>query len=378
MPKKLSIRMRLTLLSVLLLTICCVCLTLILNLSANQMANVIEAAPTVPATEIFSGTLPNGQSTPALDSNKTPPSSDSKIARTQFAYQSIFYMAFIVLAGGVLTYYLSGRALRPLQKLSKQMMNCTVRNLSEDLPMPESHDEIADLTHSFNEMSTKLNSAFAMQKRFSQSAAHELRTPLTVLKTKVDVFNKKHEHTTEEYDNLLSVITTHTNRLSNLVKDLLDLANMDELECNQTVNANALLAEIITELTTLADEKNVHITLSGEELLLKGNSNLLHLAFYNLIENAIKYNQKNGTIAVQLSSQGEHALITIRDSGIGIPSEMQKLIFEPFFRVDSSRSRKMGGAGLGLATTKSIMDKHKGTITVSDCLDGGTVFKLIL
>lgn len=379
MLKKMPLRLRLTVLSILLLTLCCAGLTIILNFSANRMANVIEATALTPAHPIAPNTDPAAYN-PAISMVPLTSSENSKaqIARTQFLYQSIFYMMLVVAVGGGLTYYLSGKALTPLQELSSQMKNRTVHNLSEDVKVPESHDEIAELTYSFNEMSKKLDESFAMQKRFSQSAAHELRTPLTVLKTKVDVFKKKKEHTAQEYDDLLSVITTHTNRLSHLVKDLLNLSNMDALEYNEQVEIKSLVTDVSEELSCLSKSKNITLTVTGEERTVHGNKSLLHRAFYNLVENAIKYNLEDGHVDIKIAYTENHSIITIADTGIGIPDEMRELVFEPFFRVDKSRSRQMGGAGLGLSTVKAIVDKHHGKITISENTTGGTTFKVIL
>lgn len=374
MLKKISIRVRLTVLSILTLIVCCVGLTIILNISANRMADVIEATPIIPALEINKEST--AQTPPPISMIPLSPSKESQIARTNFLYQSILYMLLVVATGGGITYFVSGKALVPLRELSNQMKNRTIHNLSEDLPVPVSNDEIADLTGSFNQMSNKLDEAFAMQKRFSQSAAHELRTPLTVLKTKVDVFNKKKEHTADEYDKLLSVITTHTDRLAELVMDLLDLTNMDALDCNEQIELKALLSDITQELAPLAREKNIVVTVEGTEKDVPGNKSLLHRAFYNLIENAINYNTEYGEVHIRVEDASGQGLVTISDTGIGIPTELQELIFEPFFRVDKSRSRQMGGAGLGLATVKTIIEKHNGGITVSTNEVGGSCFTI--
>lgn len=373
MMKKMPLRLRLTALSVLLLTLCCVGLTVILNLSANRMADVIEAIPVTPAMEVGedTATLTHAMST-------LTPSKDTQVARNQFQYQSVLYMVLVIAIGGALTYYMTGSALEPLQELSSQMKNRTVHNLSEELIVPPSHDEIAALTDSFNQMSHKLDDAFAMQKHFSQSAAHELRTPLTVLKTKVDVFKKKKEHTPEEYDKLLTVITTHTDRLADLVNDLLGLTNMDALGCEEKIELKALLSEITQELMPLAAERRVVISVEGTEKEVSGNKALLHRAFYNLVENAIKYNTESGTVKITVSGEEYHGRVVVADTGIGIPPEVQGLIFEPFFRVDKSRSRQMGGAGLGLAMVKSIIEKHAAQIAVSANTPCGTVFTVTL
>ena len=377
MLKKMPIRMRLTILSILLLTLCCMGLTIILNISANRMADVIEAAPILPSTNVGETPTMNSEVTDISMLSLTP-SKSSQAARQDFLGQSILYMVVIVIVGGGLTYVISGRALRPLQELSSQMKNKTVHNLSEELELPPTKDEIADLTRSFNEMSKKLDEAFSMQKRFSQSAAHELRTPLAVLKTKVDVFKKKPSHTPEEYDHLLTVIGTHTDRLSHLVKDLLDLTSTDALEYDETVVLKPLLLEIIDELSPLTVSKKINVTIHGAELTVQGNKSLLHRAFYNLIENAIKYNLDNGSVDITLALKDGCRVVTIADSGIGIPQDMRDLIFEPFFRVDKSRSRQMGGAGLGLSMVKSIIDQHHGEITVTESKSCGSCFQITL
>lgn len=378
MLKNLSIRLRLTLLSIFLLTICCFVLTFVLNFSANKMADIIEAMPLTPSYEgdEFGVAIPLDQSIVAI-----PATPASQLARQSFFNKSIFYMIAIVVLGGVITYYITGRALKPLSALRSQMKNRTVHNLSEDLVVPQSHDEIADLTCSFNEMTNKLGDAFEMQKRFSQSAAHELRTPLTVLKTKVEVFKMKNSHTPEEYDKLLDVISTHTNRLAELVTDLLTLTNMDAMELDDSINIKTLLSDIAEELSPLTIEKNINIKINADKpVIIKGNESLIHRALYNLIENAIKYNNQDGSVHVEITDEvsTNQAVISIKDTGIGIPPNLIENIFEPFFRVDKSRSRQMGGVGLGLSIVQSIIDKHNGTIDISKNSPCGTIFRVII
>lgn len=373
MKYHLSIRIRLTAISVLLLSVCCVGLTLILNLSATHMVDHIEATPIYPASEVKLTAL-----TPSKPISQHTMNLETKEARNKFQYKSILYMALVIMSGGILTYIMTGKTIEPLQELSRQMKNRTVHNLSEELIVPKHLDEIGLLTVSFNQMSQKLKESFAMQKRFSQSAAHELRTPLTVLKTKVDVFKKKKEHTPLEYDNLLTVITNQTNRLSDLVKDLLDLANMDDLDCSDSIDLYSLLTEIQYELSSIAEDKNIVITITESKTTVTGNKRLLHRAFYNIIENSIKYNQEEGHVFIKIAQDVYHGIVTISDSGIGIQASNQPFIFEPFYRVDKSRSRQMGGAGLGLATVKTIIDKHNGSIEVGSNIEGGTDFTVFL
>lgn len=410
--KKISLRLRLTILNMCLLLICCLGLTLALNCAAINMADTIEAMPIgpaksitnkndAPAPETFSSSEPQsvppaskgapGTSDTALRQSSLPKkigmtgsactlslSDTSREARTLFTRQSYLCMLLIAAAGGLFTWFITGRALRPLGRLSEEMQHRTVKNLSQALPVPQSHDEIASLTRSFNEMSAKLDESFSAQKRFAQSAAHELRTPLTVLKAKVDVFGKRAQHSPEEYEKLLQLIKKQTNRMADLVNDLLGLTNLDALTCSETVPLKQLLTEAVHELSPLAAEKDISLTLNVYDCQTVGNANLLYRTFSNLIENALKYNLPGGFVSVTAAKTDGKVLICVADNGPGIPDEQKALIFEPFYRVDKSRSRQMGGAGLGLATVKAILEKHKGEIRVADRPGGGTEFTVIL
>lgn len=376
MLEKMPLRWRLTVLIVLLLAFCCVGLTVILNFSVGRMASTIEAEMLTPSVQAAQ-TQP-AQSLPGIAIDPVVPAQISQVARQYYLHQSIFYVVIIVGLGGALTYYLSGRALKPLQKLSTKMKSRTVQNLAEKLPVPQSHDEIAELTGSFNTMSQKLDEAFAMQKRFSQSAAHDLRTPLTVMKTKVDVFKKKSKHTYDEYDNLLCVITEQTDRLSDLVKALLNLTNMDALDCKEQLALQPMLSGICEELAEIAQSHSITLSVKGSGQSVYGNHNLLRRAFYNLVENAIQYNTPGGKVDIKVAAANRRSVVTITDTGIGIPAKVQTLVFEPFYRVDKSRSRQMGGAGLGLATVKSIVEMHGGVITLRENPGGGTVFEVTI
>lgn len=403
--KKMTLRMRLTVLSVLLLTLCCAVLTTILNVAANNMVNVIDAEAVtlahvadepmvVPSDWVDNGGLPDlaadneasdtlspgqgaGEHLPSGMAGEAVPmrTMNARQARTYFFWQSIFYVAIVVIVGGVLTFFLAGQVLKPLRKLGLGMKTRTAHNLSEQLPLPEVSDEVAELTESFNQMSLKLDQSFAMQQRFAQSAAHELRTPLTILKTKIDVFKKRPEHTPQEYETLLETIVSQTDRLVELVRDLLELSASDGVVLDESVDLRAITDQATMELTPLAKEKDVTITVEGGKQYAVGSSALLYRVIFNLMENAIKYNRPGGAVCVMLS---EGPMVTISDTGIGIPNEARELIFEPFYRVDKSRSRQMGGAGLGLATVKAIVEQHGGSIQVCANSGGGSCFTVRL
>ncbi len=379
MFKKMPIRMRLTAVMVLLLTICCVGLTLILNFSAGIMATRIDAAAVSIAQGVDSmpATPPQDFQMPTDDMMSTP-TVDAQKARTDFRFTSIFYMLLIIVGGGLLTYYVSGKVLKPLDTLNSQIKNRTVHNLSETMDIPPTNDEIAELTQSFNEMTVKLNDAFMMQSRFSASAAHELRTPLAVLKAKVDVFKKKHTHSTEEYDALIGVFEKQIQRLSELVRSLLDMTNMSDGFENETICLKDVLEDIVSELSHIADEKDVRLILDCDDSVVFGNIDLLYRAFYNIVENGIKYNIDGGKVMITVKSTKRQIMVNIKDTGISIPDEEKENIFEPFYRVDKSRSREMGGSGLGLSIVRSIINKHNGKITVTNNENGGTCFEIAI
>lgn len=369
MLKKMSIRLKITLYSTLLLTACCILLTCILNYYAFHMADVIDAVKTVPAQRIGDVT------------NMLPlvPSEAAQTAKWVFGNQSILYMLLIIFGGSVLTYYVFGKALLPLQKLNTQVKNMTISHLSETLSVTDADDEIAELTYSFNEMTDKLNEAFLTQQRFSANAAHELRTPLAVLQTKVDVFKKNRTHTPEEYDVLVAVFEKQISRLRSLIKTLLDMTNIDDIREQAAIPLKEVFEDIMSELSSLADSRHITLSLSCSDCTVRGSLDLLYRAFYNLIENGIKYNKEGGTVSVTVTIRtAEQVEILICDTGIGIPNEMKKHIFEPFFRVDKSRSREMGGAGLGLAMAEQIISRHNGSITVSDNEHEGSCFRIVL
>ncbi len=381
MLKKMPIRLRLTVMTVALLTVCCIGLTLILNFSAERMATRIDAVPVLPAQKDGEHGLVN-ESIQSSASTMVPldSSDDSQKARRNFRIESIIYMLLIIVGGGGFsTYYISGKALKPLNKLNDQVKNINAHNLSEALSVPPTKDEIAELTVTFNKMTGKLDDSFKMQQRFSASAAHELRTPLAVLQTKVDVFKKIKTHTNEEYDALISVIEKQTKRLRGLVSNLLDMTNMDDTDEKISIGTEIIFEDIISELSLIAKEHNITLSLDCDNSVIFGNINLLHRAFYNLVENAIKYNTDGGTVEIIINKLNkEQVSIKIKDTGIGIADEDKKNIFEPFYRVDKSRARQMGGTGLGLSTVDSIIKKHNGKITVINNENGGTCFHVFL
>ena len=328
------------------------------------------------------------------------PQFEQEIQETKedFLLRSVIATTIIILLSSVCTYFLTKKALTPLQKLTSEVSQIQAQNLSTQLEVPNSKDEIAQLTSSFNEMLTRLDNAFSTQKQFSANAAHELRTPLAVLQTNLEVFEKKQEPEMIEYRQLFTMIKEQTARLSQLVGTLLDMTNLKSVPRTDHVSLEELVDEVFCDLDPVAEKAGISIhfddsssqdlytdvhtpdasALNNNILNITGSYVLLYRAVYNLVENAIKYNRPNGSVTVSVKEKNGQAMILVKDTGIGISPENQKKIFDPFFRVDKSRSRAMGGAGLGLALVDSIAKEHGGTVKVLESSETGSTIALML
>ena len=313
------------------------------------------------------------------------PQFEQEIQETKesFLLRSVIATTIIILLSSVCTYFLTKKALTPLQKLTSEVSQIQAQNLSTQLPVPDSKDEIAQLTSSFNEMLTRLDNAFSTQKQFSANAAHELRTPLAVLQTNLEVFEKKQKPEMIEYRQLFTMIKEQTARLSQLVGTLLDMTNLKSVPRTDQVSLEELVDEVFCDLDPIAEKAgiSIHFNDSSNQDLhtdVTGSYVLLYRAVYNLVENAIKYNRPHGSVSVSVKQENGQAMVLVTDTGIGISPENQKKIFDPFFRVDKSRSRAMGGAGLGLALVDSIAKEHRGTVKVLESSSAGSTIVLML
>ena len=328
------------------------------------------------------------------------PQFEQEIQETKEAFllRSVIATTIIILLSSVCTYFLTKKTLTPLQKLTSEVSQIQAQNLSTQLAVPNSKDEIAQLTSSFNEMLARLDNAFSTQKQFSAHAAHELRTPLAVLQTNLEVFEKKQEPEMVEYRQLFTMIKEQTARLSQLVGTLLDMTNLKSVPRTDHVSLEELVDEVFCDLDPVAEKAGISIhfddsssqdlhtdvhtpdasALNNNIRNITGSYVLLYRAVYNLVENAIKYNRPNGSVTVSVKEKNGQAMILVKDTGIGISPENQKKIFDPFFRVDKSRSRAMGGAGLGLALVDSIAREHGGSVKVLESNEKGSIIALML
>lgn len=328
------------------------------------------------------------------------PQFEQEIQETKedFLLRSVIATTIIILLSSVCTYFLTKKTLTPLQRLTSEVSQIQAQNLSTQLAVPNSKDEIAQLTSSFNEMLARLDNAFSTQKQFSANAAHELRTPLAVLQTNLEVFEKKQEPEMVEYRQLFTMIKEQTARLSQLVGTLLDMTNLKSVPRTDQVTLEELVDEVFCDLDPVAEKAGISIhfddsssqdwhtdvhtpdasALNNNIRNITGSYVLLYRAVYNLVENAIKYNRPNGSVTVSVKEKNGQAMILVKDTGIGISPENQKKIFDPFFRVDKSRSRAMGGAGLGLALVDSIAKEHGGSVKVLESNEKGSIIALML
>ena len=384
--KKRSLQWRLTLLITLLVTVTCILMYFFISNSAvTGMENLESYIVQINKTD----------STPItfnVDPSILFPDLSNQVQATKdlFRIRSMIATGIIILLSSIGTYFISRRALTPLHDLSTKIGKIQAQNLSESLEIPDSNDEISQLTASFNKMLSRLDDAFTAQKQFSASAAHELRTPLAVMQTNLEVFARKKTPSTEEYQEIFSLIQEQTGRLSHLAEILLDMTGIQTVERSETISLAELTEEVFCDLASVAEQKQIELLQRDGDCTVIGSYLLLYRAVYNLVENAIKYNHPSGKVTVTLhpgkvildaSSQphpADCAFIEISDTGIGISPEYQEKIFAPFFRVDKSRSRAMGGAGLGLALVTEIARQHGGQVKVLESNEKGSTIALML
>ena len=390
-----SLQLKLTLLLSLLMIVSCVLMYFFISHSAVSGMNGLQ-------NYMIKVDPQDGDSpiTFNVDPKALFPQFEQEIQETKEAFllRSVIATTIIILLSSVCTYFLTKKTLTPLQKLTSEVSQIQAQNLSTQLAVPNSKDEIAQLTSSFNEMLTRLDNAFSTQKQFSANAAHELRTPLAVLQTNLEVFEKKQEPEMVEYQQLFTMIKEQTARLSQLVGTLLDMTNLKSVPRTDHVSLEELVDEVFCDLDPVAEKAGISIHFddsSSQDLYtdvhtpdasalnnnirnITGSYVLLYRAVYNLVENAIKYNRPNGSVTVSVKEKNGQAMILVKDTGIGISPENQKKIFDPFFRVDKSRSRAMGGAGLGLALVDSIAREHGGSVKVLESNEKGSIIALML
>ena len=305
--------------------------------------------------------------------------------KADYKKSSLLFSTLLSLLGGVITFFISGHALKPLYDFSKKIEEVQAQNLADSLIEVCKIKELNQLSVSYNKMLERLSDAFEIQRQFTQqrqvtaNAAHEFRTPLAVMQLQIDLYNSsKHPDNDTSAQQTISMITEQTERLSKMVRTLLDMSELQTIARDEEIAIAALVEEVLADLEPLAQEKGINLIEKCDNVLLMGSDILIYRLVYNLVENAIKYNFSGGTVTVNATQQNSQLHLTVEESGNGIPEELKERIFEPFFRLDKSRSRELGGVGLGLALVREIVRVHDGSIAVRSNPSGGTVFDVIL
>lgn len=297
--------------------------------------------------------------------------------KADYKRNSLIITVLLALLGGVVTYFISGHALRPIREFSDKIEEVQAQNLSDSRIEENNVKELNQLGISYNKMLERLSEAFEIQRQFTANAAHELRTPLALMQVQLDLYNSA-SHPGNDADTLqtIKMITEQNDKLNRMVKTLLDMSELQTVGRDDKIILDAIVEEVLADLEPLAVEKNIKLIGKCEDATMIGSDILIYRLVYNLVENAIKYNHPLGQVTVTAYQRNKHVYLSVEDTGSGIPKELRERVFEPFFRVDKSRSRELGGVGLGLAFVREIVRVHDGSICIKSGKTGGTIFEV--
>ena len=374
--KRLSLQWRITLMTALLIGITCVAMNLLLFSSGVYYMDTIADSLQSGGTVIL-----NDGGAASFDPQLIAPNEELTIVvdgvQGSFRTTNWYITAAVTLLSGVLAYFVSGHALKPLRSFAAQVEKVQMNNLADMKINEDVLPEFRQLSKSFNQMLERLNNAFAAQRQFTGNAAHELRTPLALMQAQLELFSAEHPGLTPEAAEFLRLLREQTERLTQMTKTLLEMSNLQQVARNEQIELAPMIEEIFTDLAPLAEKRNITLEHEGDATMT-GSDALIYRMLFNLTENAVKYNRRGGSVKV-LVCQTEQALrIRVCDTGCGIPPEYQRSIFQPFFRVDKSRSREFGGAGLGLSLVWEIAGLHGGSVLVEESSDKGTTIAVEL
>ena len=371
--KKLSLQWRLTIITTLFIALICGCLTMFVYSNGVYYINLLQDAVTLQDENgIYIG-IPDG----AWDGFVEDFSVQVYNNKLDYRQKSLIITALMALLGGVITYFISGHALKPLRVFSDKIEKVQAQNLADSGIEENEVKELNQLSRSYNKMLGRLSDAFEAQRQFTANAAHELRTPLALMQVQLDTYNAcAHPGNDEAAVETIKMMTEQNERLGKMVKTLLDMSELQTVARDEVIALDALIEEVLTDLESLAARKNIRLVRECEPVTMTGSDILIYRLVYNLVENAIKYNIDGGQVTVTCKEWNKHIHIRVSDTGKGIPEELRSRIFEPFFRVDKSRSRELGGIGLGLALVNEIVRVHEGSIEIKGNRAGGTDFEI--
>ena len=365
--KRLSLQWRITLMTVLLIGVTCVAMKLLLCSSGVHYMDSIG--------ETLQGYTAGGE-TDFFDPETEGFEQEVTIvvhgAQANFCVTNWYITAAVTVLSGILAYFVSGRALKPLRSFASQVEKVQLNNLADMKIDEDVLPEFRQLSRSFNQMLDRLNNAFSAQRQFTGNAAHELRTPLALMQAQLELFSAEHPDVLPETAEFLTLLREQTERLTQMTKTLLEMSNLQQVARNEHIQLAPMIEEIFTDLAPAAEKRGITTEVEGDGVMT-GSDALIYRLLFNLTENAVKYNRPGGTVRVRVTQEPEKLVIRVSDTGYGIPEEYRRSIFQPFFRVDKSRSREYGGAGLGLSLVWEIADLHGGSVWVEESSDKGTV-----
>ena len=368
--KRISLQWRITLMTVLLIGATCVAMNLLLCFSGVYYMDTIVDGLQGGGTVIL-----NEEGTASFDPQLVAPDDELTIvvdgAQGRFRATNWYITAAVTLLSGILAYFVSGRALKPLRSFASRVEMVQMNNLADMKIDEDVLPEFKQLSHSFNQMLERLNTAFAAQRQFTGNAAHELRTPLALMQAQLELFSAEHPAMLPQTAEFLTLLREQTERLTQMTRTLLEMSNLQQVARNERIQLAPMIEEIFTDLAPLSDKRGVTLTAEGDGIMT-GSDALIYRLIFNLTENAVKYNRPGGSVRVSVTQEPEKLLLRVSDTGCGIPEEYQRSIFQPFFRVDKSRSREYGGAGLGLALVWEIAELHGGFVWVEESSEKGT------
>ena len=374
--KRLSLQWRITLMSVLLIGITCVAMNLLLCSSGVYYMDTIADSLQGGGTVIL-----NDSGAASFDPQLIAPNEELTIVvdgvQGRFRTTNWYITAAVTLLSGILAYFVSGRALKPLRSFTSQVEQVQLNNLADMRIDEDSISEFRQLSRSFNQMLERLNNAFAAQRQFTGNAAHELRTPLALMQARIELFAAEHPSMPPETAEFLTLLREQTERLTQMTKTLLEMSALQSVPRNDRIQLAPMMEEILTDLAPLAEKNGITLTCDGDGAMT-GSDGLLYRLLFNLTENAIKYNHPGGTVRLTVQEEAARLVIRVSDTGCGIPESYRESIFQPFFRVDKSRSREYGGVGLGLSLVWAIAELHGGSVCVEDSSEAGTTIAVQL
>ena len=378
--KKMSLQWRLTCITTLCIAIICGCLTMFVYKNGVYYMDSLQKAVDAQGDDSGGGseeiyiTIPEDK----WDEFSNDFSVQVYNNKEDYKRNSLIVSALLALLGGVAAYFISGHALKPIREFSDKIEEVQAQNLADSRIETSKIKELNQLSVSYNKMLERLSDAFEIQRQFTANAAHELRTPLSLMQVQLDLYHStQHPGSDADTVQMIKMLTEQNDRLGKMVKTLLDMSELQTVGRDEKIILNDLVDEVLEDLELLAQEKNIKLIGKYKNITMIGSDILIYRLVYNLVENAIKYNHSDGQVTVNAYKKQKHIYLSVEDTGSGIPKELRERVFEPFFRVDKSRSRELGGVGLGLALVHEIVRVHDGSISIKSNPAGGTIFEVI-